>query len=73
MLNKIASLLFKDARKSLPEVLGKQREDLVAILLEKRYEEAEKMSSTFLYGNESSVAEKLNSRSNLKRLVAASY
>ncbi|KAJ9206275.1 hypothetical protein DTO021D3_4877 [Paecilomyces variotii] len=46
-LDNIASVLFKDAKKGLPEGLGKQREDLIAILLEKRYEEAEKMSSTF--------------------------
>ncbi|KAJ9407167.1 hypothetical protein DTO045G8_5016 [Paecilomyces variotii] len=46
-LDTIASVLFKDAKKGLPEGLGKQREDLIAILLEKRYEEAEKMSSTF--------------------------
>jgi hypothetical protein len=37
--------------------MGKKREDLVAMLLEERYAEAEKMSSTFLCGNESSVAE----------------
>lgn len=37
--------------------MGKEREDLVAMLLEERYEEAEKMSNTFLCGNESSVAE----------------
>ncbi|KAJ9306377.1 hypothetical protein DTO280E4_60 [Paecilomyces variotii] len=46
-LDTIASVLFKDAKKGLPEGLGKQREDLIAILLEKIYEEAEKMSSTF--------------------------
>lgn len=34
-----------------------KRESLVAMLLEKKYEEAEKMSSTFLCGYESSVAE----------------
>ncbi|KOS44998.1 hypothetical protein ACN38_g4110 [Penicillium nordicum] len=57
-LDRVASILFKDARTSLPTVaMGKKREDLVAMLLEERYEEAEKMSSTFLCGNESSVAE----------------
>jgi len=37
--------------------MEKQREDIVAVLLEERYEEAEKMSSTFLCEDESSVAE----------------
>lgn len=36
--------------------MEKERKDLVAMLLEGRYEQAEKMSSTVLYGNES-VAE----------------
>ncbi|KAJ5823550.1 hypothetical protein N7447_005890 [Penicillium robsamsonii] len=51
-----ASILSKNARISLPtEAMGNKREDLIAMLLEERYEEAEKMSSTFLCGNESSV------------------
>jgi hypothetical protein len=37
--------------------MEKERKELVALLLEKRYEEAEKMSDTFLRGDESSVAE----------------
>ncbi|KAJ5587459.1 uncharacterized protein N7459_003224 [Penicillium hispanicum] len=42
-LNRAASILLKDARTRLPtEAMGKQREDLVAMLLEERYEEAEK-------------------------------
>ncbi|KAJ5602090.1 hypothetical protein N7510_011624 [Penicillium lagena] len=48
-LNRAASILLKDALTSLPnEAMGKKREDIVALLLEERYEEAEKMSSTFL-------------------------
>ncbi|KAJ5438671.1 uncharacterized protein N7458_009669 [Penicillium daleae] len=57
-LDRAASILLKNAQTSLPtKAIGKKREDLVALLLEKRYEEAEKMSSTFLCGNESSMAE----------------
>ncbi|KAJ5555093.1 hypothetical protein N7535_007538 [Penicillium sp. DV-2018c] len=57
-LDRAASILLNDARTSLPdEAAGKKREDLVALLLEERYEEAENMSSTFLCGNKSSVAE----------------
>jgi hypothetical protein len=37
--------------------MRKKREDLVAMLLEGRYEEAEKMSSTFVCGDELSVTE----------------
>ena len=58
VLDRAASILLRDARTCLPnEAMGKEREDIVALLLEERYEEAEKMSSTFLCGNESSVAE----------------
>ncbi|KAJ5148360.1 LPS-induced tumor necrosis factor alpha factor [Penicillium atrosanguineum] len=57
-LDRAASILLKNAWTSLPtEAMGKEREDLVAMLLEERYEESEKMSSTFIGGNESSVAE----------------
>ncbi|KAJ5825446.1 hypothetical protein N7474_002584 [Penicillium riverlandense] len=57
-LDRVASILLTDARTSLPnEAIWKEREDLVALLLEERYEEAEKMSSTFLCDDESSVAE----------------
>ncbi|KAF7717698.1 Uncharacterized protein PECH_002921 [Penicillium ucsense] len=57
-LDRAASILLRNARTNLlTEAMGKQREDLVALLLEEKYEEAEKMSSTFLSENESSVAE----------------
>ncbi|KAJ5303935.1 uncharacterized protein N7443_003595 [Penicillium atrosanguineum] len=57
-LDRAASILLKNALTSLPtEAMGKEREDLVAMLLEERYEESEKMTSTFLGGNKSSVAE----------------
>ncbi|KAJ5128138.1 hypothetical protein N7448_008917 [Penicillium atrosanguineum] len=57
-LDRAASILLKNAWTSLPtEAMGKEREDLVAMLLVERYEESEKMSSTFIGGNESSVAE----------------
>ncbi|KAJ5484898.1 hypothetical protein N7539_004886 [Penicillium diatomitis] len=40
-LDRAASILLKNARTNLPtEVMGKQREDPVALLLEERYEEA---------------------------------
>lgn len=56
-LDRAASILLKNARTSLPtEAMGKKREGLVAMLLEERIEEAKEMSSTFLRGNESSVA-----------------
>ncbi|KAJ5420010.1 hypothetical protein N7465_002529 [Penicillium sp. CMV-2018d] len=52
-LDRAASILLKDARTSLPnQAMGKKREDLVALLLKERYEEAGNMSSTFLCGNE---------------------
>jgi hypothetical protein len=57
-LDRAASILLKNALTSLPnEAIRKEREDLVSLLLEERYEEAEKMSSNFLFEKESSVAE----------------
>ncbi|KAE8371889.1 hypothetical protein BDV26DRAFT_113815 [Aspergillus bertholletiae] len=57
-LDRAASILLKNACIRLPtEAIGKKREDLIAMLLEERYEEAEKMSSTFLCGNELFMAE----------------
>ncbi|KAE8379846.1 hypothetical protein BDV26DRAFT_155606 [Aspergillus bertholletiae] len=57
-LDRAASILLKNTCIRLPtEAIGKKREDLVTMLLEKRYKEAEKMSSTFLCGNELSMAE----------------
>ncbi|KAJ5800709.1 uncharacterized protein N7518_002777 [Penicillium psychrosexuale] len=57
-LDRAASILLKKAQTNLPnEAIRKEREDLVSLLLEKRYKEAEKMSSNFLCEKESSVAE----------------
>lgn len=57
-LDRAASILLENARTSLPtEAMAKERQDLVALLLERKYEEAEEMSSTILWGDESSEAE----------------
>jgi hypothetical protein len=55
-LDRAASILLKNARTSLPTEVMKTRQDIVAMLMEGEYEEAEKMSSTFLCEDESSVA-----------------
>jgi hypothetical protein len=54
-LDRAASILLKDARTSLPDpAMRNKREDLVNLLLEGSYEEAEMMSTTFLCEDESS-------------------
>ncbi|KAJ5691859.1 hypothetical protein N7462_001282 [Penicillium macrosclerotiorum] len=57
VLDRAASILLRNAWTSFPhKTMEKKRDDLVTMLLEERYEEAEKMSSIFFCGDES-VAE----------------
>jgi hypothetical protein len=58
-LNRIADILFEYAWTKLPtKAMEKERKDLVAMLLEEKYEEAEKMSSALFCGDDLSEAEK---------------
>ena len=51
-------MLFTHAWTRLPTgAMEKEREDLVALLLEERYQEAEKMSTTLFWEDELSVCE----------------
>ncbi|KAI2792689.1 hypothetical protein POX_b02730 [Penicillium oxalicum] len=56
-LNRAASILFEKRCARLPAEVLRKRDDLVALIVQENYEEAEKMSRTFLCKEESSVAE----------------
>ncbi|KAK2802378.1 hypothetical protein FQN50_007375 [Emmonsiellopsis sp. PD_5] len=53
-LDGAATILLKKAQTSLPPEMEDKWEDLVALLVEGKYEEAEEMGSTFLCENEAS-------------------
>ncbi|KAK2746916.1 hypothetical protein FQN55_005402 [Onygenales sp. PD_40] len=55
-LDEAATILLRKAKTSLPPEMEDKRKDLVALLLEGKYEEAEGMGSTFFCENEAEEA-----------------